>query len=137
MGSARARVARSGTRLVVVGRSRRRGTPGYRVTEQATNSHDFDQVAPLIAQDAVYWFSNGVHEGIGAIRAAFETAWATIADENYDISDVRWIATDDVVAVHLYRFTWSGLVDGQPRSGGGRGTNERTDTSGRLVADGA
>lgn len=102
---------------------------------QATNSHDFDQVAPLIARDAVYWFSNGVHEGIGAIRAAFETAWATIADEKYDISDVRWIAADDLVAVCLYRFTWSGLVDGQPRSGGGRGTNvlARRDGSWQMV----
>ena len=76
--------------MVVVGRSRRRGTPGYRVTEQAINSHD---------------------------------------------CDVRWIATDDVVAVCWYRFTWSGLVDGQPRSGGGRGTNvlTRRDGSWQMV----
>jgi len=101
--------------------------------EQATNSHDFDRVAPLIADDAVYWFSDGAHEGITAIRAAFEAAWATIVDEDYRISDVRWVAVDDTVATCIYAFRWSGVVDGQPRSGIGRGTNVLARRDGRWV----
>jgi uncharacterized protein (TIGR02246 family) len=103
--------------------------------EAASNSHDFDQVAPLIADDAVYWFSNGTHLGIAAIRAAFESTWATIADEDYRITAVRWLVTSDDAAACTYSYSWSGMIDGQRRSGGGRGTNvlTRTDTSWCIV----
>jgi hypothetical protein len=37
-----------------------------------TNTHQFAAVAPLIAADAVYWFSDGSHRGLDSIRLAFE-----------------------------------------------------------------
>jgi ketosteroid isomerase-like protein len=91
--------------------------------EQASNSHEFDQVAPLLADDAVYWFSNGTYVGIEAIRRAFETTWAAILDEDYRITDVRWLAATDETAACVYTYSWSGMIGGQRRSGGGRGTN--------------
>ena len=51
--------------------------------EQAANSGDFDQVAPLITEDATFWFTNGSFVGRAAIRAAFEDTWAIIQDETY------------------------------------------------------
>lgn len=91
--------------------------------EQATNSHDFDNVASLISKDAVYWFSDGSYEGLASIREAFESAWNTVKDEVYTISNVRWSAISDTAAVCVYDFSWKGIVDGEPMSGGGRGTN--------------
>jgi hypothetical protein len=33
-----------------------------------TNTHQFAAVAPLIAADAVYWFSDGSHRGLDSTR---------------------------------------------------------------------
>ena len=91
--------------------------------ERATNSHDISRVVPFIADDAVYWFSDGSHRGIEEIRSAIEKTFATILDEVYEIRDLEWPVVTADVAVCRYRFAWSGVVDGEPRSGQGRGTN--------------
>ena len=36
--------------------------------EKRANTADFDQVAPLISDDAVFWFSDGSFVGKSAIR---------------------------------------------------------------------
>jgi ketosteroid isomerase-like protein len=91
--------------------------------EAAANSADFDRVAPLIADDAVYWFTDGSFEGLDDVRRAFERTWGRIREETYRIHDVRWIAVSEAVAVCVYRFTSSGLVTGVPLVATGRGTN--------------
>jgi len=91
--------------------------------EQATNRHDFDQVAPLIADDATYWFTEGSYRGIDAIRAAIERTFATILDEVYEVGDLEWVAVANDLAVCRYTFSWRGVIDGRPASGQGRGTN--------------
>ena len=96
--------------------------------EEATNSHDFDNVASLISKDAVYWFSDGSYEGLASIHEAFESAWNTVKDEVYTISNVRWLAISETAAVCVYDFSWKGVIDGRPMSGGGRGTNALTKT---------
>ncbi|MGN8025389.1 YybH family protein [Microbacterium sp. 22242] len=91
--------------------------------ERRTNSHDLEQLAPLIAEDATYWFSDGSHVGRAAILAAIGETFETIQDEAYSIADVEVIAEGPELAVLRYTFHWSGLVEGSPRSGSGRGTN--------------
>lgn len=98
-------------------------TAFVRAYEKATNSHDIARLAPLIAPDAVYWFSDGSHRGRDAVLAAIAETFATIHDEVYQIEDLEWITVDRDHAVCRYRFAWTGTVDGLPRSGGGRGTN--------------
>ena len=73
--------------------------------ERASNSHEFDQVAPLLADDAVYWFSNGTYVGIDAIRSAFESTWAAILDEDYRITDVRWLTASEDAAACVYTYS--------------------------------
>lgn len=90
--------------------------------ERRTNTHDFEAVRELIDSDAVYWFSDGVHEGVEEIQRAFEQTWNTIRDEVYSIEDVRWLAVDDDSASCIYTFHWEGTVDGQVETGSGRGT---------------
>jgi ketosteroid isomerase-like protein len=91
--------------------------------EQAANSHDIDRVAPLIAEDATYWFSDGSHQGIAAVTAAIERTFASIRDEIYQIRELEWVVLAPDTAVCRYHFRWEGVVDGKPRSGRGRGTN--------------
>jgi len=98
-------------------------TEFVRAYEQATNSHDTAQLAPLIAPDAVYWFSDGSHRGRDAILTAIADTFATIRDETYEISDLEWITATSNHAICRYRFSWTGTINGQPRTGSGRGTN--------------
>ncbi|MFE9368137.1 DUF4440 domain-containing protein, partial [Streptomyces sp. NPDC006978] len=72
--------------------------------------------------DAVYWFSDGSHRGREAVLSAIAKTFATIRDEVYQINDLEWITYSDQYAVCRYRFAWTGIIDGQPRSGNGRGT---------------
>lgn len=91
--------------------------------EQANNSHDIARVAPMIDADATYWFSDGSHRGLGEITVAIERTFSTIRDEVYEINDLEWVVAAAGHAVCRYRFSWTGMVDGRPRSGQGRGTN--------------
>jgi hypothetical protein len=91
--------------------------------EQKTNTHRFEEVAPLIADNAIYWFNDGSFQGKAAIRAAFERTWAGIQDEQYAIEDVQWLVDDEAVAVCVYRFRWQGMVEGRQMEGMGRGTS--------------
>jgi ketosteroid isomerase-like protein len=93
------------------------------VYEQATNSHDFEKVKPLIADDAVYWFSDGSFNGIEAIEKAFNATWERIQNETYSITNVRWISKTDNLGVCLYEFHWGGDINGNKLSGSGRSTN--------------
>ncbi|HEX8982059.1 MAG TPA: nuclear transport factor 2 family protein [Ktedonobacterales bacterium] len=91
--------------------------------EQAAKSRNFDHVEPLVADDATFWFTNGVFVGRDAIRAAFEETWLAIQDEKYSISNIQWIAKSETLAVCTYVFRSDGIVDGQRQIYDGLGTN--------------
>jgi ketosteroid isomerase-like protein len=89
---------------------------------RCTNTHQFDVVAPLIAEDAIYFFSDGSYRGLASIRLAFERTWSIIQDEYYAIEDVEWLTLDTSSATCIYTFHWRGSIDGVLREGSGRGT---------------
>ncbi len=97
--------------------------------EEATNSHNFNLVEPLLAENAVYWFSDGSYDGLAAIRDGFESTWNTVKNEVYEIHDVRWLTVSDTSASCVYRFAWRGIIEGKAQSGEGRGTNVLTKTA--------
>ena len=94
--------------------------------ERRNNSHSFDQVAPLIADDAIYFFNDGTFRGLPAIRQAIEKTWAYgVQDESYTIEDLSWLVQDEHIAVATYRYRWEGVTsDSRERQvlGVGRGT---------------
>jgi ketosteroid isomerase-like protein len=87
--------------------------------EAQINLHQFDLVAPLIADDAVFWFNDGSFAGKAAIRGASERTWARFANETYWLTDLRWIALGDKAASCIYQFNWKA----GSASGIGRGTS--------------
>jgi ketosteroid isomerase-like protein len=91
--------------------------------EQAANSRVFSQVAPFIADDASFWFTNGQFSGKAAIQQAFEDTWANIQDETYTISDIQWIVRDSRVAACTYAFKSDGMINGKRQVYEGHGTN--------------
>jgi ketosteroid isomerase-like protein len=93
------------------------------VYESALDTQNWAEVESLINKDACVTFSSGtVHRGKDAVRRAFEGNFAAIADETYRISNVHWVRRDREWAAYLFDFDWTGLIDGEPASGGGRGT---------------
>lgn len=103
--------------------------------EKAANSRDFSQVAPFIADDATFWFTNGTFTGKENIRKAFEDTWAHIQGESYTISGVQWIAANDSAAVCTYKFKSDGMVNGKHQIYEGHGTNvlKQLEGSWRIV----
>jgi ketosteroid isomerase-like protein len=95
---------------------------------QATNTHDFSQVAPLLAPDAVYFFGDATCTGLAEVQEYFERTWETIPDERYWAEDITWTARSAQVAVATYTYRWNGTLPTGPASGAGRATNV-------LVAD--
>lgn len=108
-------------------------TAFVREYERATNTHDADVVATLVAQDATYWFTDGSYVGRAAIREALARTWQTIRDETYEIRDLEIVAEQRDLALFRYRFLWSGVIDGRLESGDGRGTNVAVRRVGRWL----
>ncbi|MGE0709103.1 MAG: DUF4440 domain-containing protein [Planctomycetota bacterium] len=95
-----------------------------RAYEAATAAHDLEATLALVAEDAVYLFSNETaHHGKAAVRAALAANFAAIEAESYRIEGVRWLVEGERVAVCVYEYVWSGRVRGEPACGRGRGTS--------------
>jgi uncharacterized protein (TIGR02246 family) len=107
-----------------------------RLYESAANAHDLEAMLNLIADDAVFLFSDGsAHIGKDAIRKAIRANFDAIESETYRISRLIWLAESDEVAACVYAFEWSGTIRGRRESGAGRGTTvlSRTGTDWRVI----
>ena len=92
--------------------------------EAATCAHDLEGTLALIAEDAVYLFSDqSAHLGKAAVRQALIANFLAIEDETYQLHELRWIAESDGVAACIYQFRWTGVIKGKPAAGKGRGTS--------------
>ena len=106
--------------------------------ETALATQNWAEVEPLFHEDACVTFSSGtVHRGKDAVRRAFVGNFGVIADETYRVSNVHWVRKDREYAAYLFDFDWTGLIDGEPASGGGRGTCVlvKDGTSWRLLVE--
>jgi len=102
---------------------------------EALNTHSWDRIAPHVATDAVFIFTEDTFIGHAAAKAAFEKTFKLIENEVFSLHDIVWtVVTEDVATCH-YEFRWKGLISGQESSGGGRGTTILRKVDGRwLVA---
>ena len=103
--------------------------------ERSTASHDLEGTLALIAEDAVYLFSDSSsHIGKLQIRTALANNFNAIRNEDYQLTNLRWLAVAEPLALCIYEFNWSGEIDGTPSSGQGRGTTAlRRNGKGWLV----
>ena len=89
---------------------------------EALNTHSWERIAPHVAADAVFIFTEDPFIGHAAAKAAFEKTFKLIENEVFSLHDIVWtVITEDVATCH-YEFRWKGLINGQESSGGGRGT---------------
>ncbi len=101
--------------------------------QKLSDTQDFDQVAPLIHENAMCRFTDGDFEGTEAIRGVFEKTWALPVEENnYYLSDIKVVAADRSLAVATFVFNWSAVKDGREISTKGRGTIVLTKSGDRI-----
>lgn len=106
--------------------------------EEALHTSNWALIAPLVHQDACVTFSDGrTLVGRAAVRAAYERNFAAIKDDTFAISDVHWVSQAEDHAVYTFAFAWTGVVDGKPAGGRGRGTAVivRNDSGWQLLAE--
>lgn len=101
--------------------------------EKALSTQQWENISPFMHPDICVTFSEGTHKGITAVEAAFRKTFDLIKDETYTISNIHWIHEDENFAVCLYNFHWSGLINGQMASGGGRGTSVLVNENGNWL----
>lgn len=95
-----------------------------RAYETVLNAHNLEGTLELIADDAIFLFSNETsHVGKAAIAKAIGANFEAIKLETYGISGLRWLASSEDAAACVYEFHWAGEIGGQAMSGSGRGTN--------------
>ncbi len=91
--------------------------------KSALATQKWEEVAPLIHENACVIFSSGTHKGKREVKQAFERNFASIKDETFTISNVHWINKSDAFAAYLFNFHWSGIMDGKSALGSGRGSS--------------
>ena len=90
---------------------------------QATNTHDFREVAKLLHPDAIYWFSDKTCDSLEDIEQYFTHSWDVIKEEVYAASDIRWVAKGEDHATCIYTYHYQGYLEEAFVSGSGRATN--------------
>lgn len=102
---------------------------------KANDTLNFQNVAPFIADDAVFWFTNGAFVGTDAIRKEFEATWKRIQSETYTVSDIEWMVVTYNNAVRRYVFRSDGEVNSERQIYEGRGTTvlKRIDGNWQIV----
>ena len=107
-----------------------------RAYQAAANAHDLETTLSMIAEDAIFLFSDRTsHVGKAAIHQAIERNFNTIKNEAYRVRHVRWLVSSEEFGLCVYDFDWVGDIDGKPASGNGRGTTavRRIDGQWRIV----
>lgn len=97
---------------------------------------DLPATMELIADDAVYFWSNGqAMWGKPAIEAAMKANFGLLRGDTYDIDQVTWLVEADDVAACVFRFRWTAVAEGEEVSGRGRGASvlKRVDGQWRVV----
>lgn len=100
---------------------------------EALNTHSWEKMAPHVAQEAVFIFTEDTFIGHAAAKVAFEKTFALIENEHFSLHDIVWTVVTNDVAVCRYEFRWKGLISGQESSGGGRGTTILRRTNGHWL----
>lgn len=105
---------------------------------KALASQDWTQVVPLMANEICVTFSNGsVHRGISEVEKAYRRNFDLFQNEKYETSEIHWVKKDETLAIYLFKYEWTALMDGKEIGGQGHGTAviEKQNGKWKLVAE--
>ena len=84
---------------------------------------DIDSALALLADDVVFFYSNGtVVVGKDAFASLMTSSWKLVENYEYSTLDATWVSLSDAAAAVIYGFSWSGIVRDAEVGGSGRGT---------------
>jgi len=84
---------------------------------------DIDAALALLADDVVFFYSNGTAiAGKDAFATLMMTSWKMVENYKYQSGESKWVALSADAATLIYSFSWSGVVRGAEVSASGRGT---------------
>jgi hypothetical protein len=94
--------------------------------EAIAQKKNFDLVADMVHERAIFRFNDGDFVGRPAVRAAFEKTWASSTgkpeQEKFYLSDIVVVATESNTAAATYNWNWEGVSQGKNFRIQGRGT---------------
>lgn len=94
--------------------------------EAIAQEKNFDLVADMVHERAIFRFNDGDFVGRPAVRAAFEKTWASSTgshnEERFYLSDIVVVATDTSTTAATYNWNWEGVSQGKSFRIQGRGT---------------
>jgi ketosteroid isomerase-like protein len=94
--------------------------------EALAQKKNFDLIADMVHERAVFRFNDGDFVGRAAVRVAFEKTWASSTgkpeQEKFYLSDIVVVATDTNTAAATYNWNWEGVSQGKSFRIQGRGT---------------
>ncbi len=99
--------------------------------EKALSTQNWDNVQDLIHPDCVVTFTNGTYKGKPAVEQVFRKNFELIKNENYSITNIHFVIEKPDYAVFIFNYNWSGIINGKPAKGGGRGTSVIVRSNGR------
>lgn len=105
--------------------------------EGALKSQNWDVVAPLIHEDCVATFTSGTYKGKRAVEGIFRRNFEAIKSEHYAITNIHWVTRAEGFAVFTFDYQWSGVINREQASGGGRGSSVIVKNSGawQLISE--
>ncbi len=84
---------------------------------------DIDGALALLADDVVFFYSNGTAVvGKDAFASLMTSSWKVVENYRYSTLESTWVSLSDAAAAVIYSFSWSGIVRDAEVGGGGRGT---------------
>jgi ketosteroid isomerase-like protein len=98
---------------------------------------DIDAALALLADDVVFFYSNGTTiVGKDAFAAVMTASWKVVENYTYESTGSDWVMQTADAATVIYSFAWSGVARGAEVKGSGRGTRvfARQPGGGWLVA---
>ncbi len=101
--------------------------------ELALETQRWESVEPLIHSNCVATFTEGTYIGIREVESAFRKTFELIKEEQYKICNIHWIIKNNELAVLVFNYNWSGIINGQQMSGGGRGTSTLVNVDGKWL----
>ena len=103
--------------------------------EELAEKEDFDLVARMVHEDAIFRFNDGDFVGRQAVRGAFEKTWRSgggAKKERFFLTDIQVLSVDERSATATYTWNWQGSMDGQSFRLQGRGTRVLVVEDGQL-----
>jgi len=91
--------------------------------DHAINTHDFEEVARLLHEKAVFSFNGQTFANREQLKMYHDNFWNSVKESKFWHTDVNWIQVDSNTMVSTSTYNYTGYVDGNFTEGKGTSTD--------------